>query len=62
MRYVLIDLTSNAAGFGDSVFRLGPEYTDQQWRRPTTPFNKPSSHPTCLLPLQSPWRALRRNS
>jgi hypothetical protein len=31
MRYVLIDLTSNVADLGDSILRLGPECTDQQW-------------------------------
>ncbi len=31
MRYVLIDLTSNVADLSDSILRLGPEGTDQQW-------------------------------
>jgi len=31
MRYVLIDVTSNAADLADSMSPLGPEATDQEW-------------------------------
>ena len=31
MRFVLIDLTSNVTDLADSILRLGPQCTDQQW-------------------------------
>jgi len=31
MRFVLIDVTRNAADLADSFLRLGPERTDQEW-------------------------------
>jgi len=31
MRFVLIDLTSDVTELADSILRLGPESTDQQW-------------------------------